>query len=190
MQQVRLKRDNELDFRSREAYKTLRTNLELCGQDIKVIAFTSCTPNEGKSSVCMNLAYTIADSGKKVIMIDADLRKSVMVGRFHVGKVKYGLSNLIAGQAAMNDTMCTTDNPNLMMMFAGPVPPNPSEMLGGTRFAELIEKLRTCFDYIIIDTPPLGSVIDAAVVSKLCDGIVMVIESNAISYRFVEMSFG
>ena len=97
-QTVVLKEDKTLDFRSREAYKTLRANLEFAGDDVKVIAVTSCTPNEGKSSISMNLAKSIAESGKRVILIDADLRKSVLVGRYKAGRVRYGLSHFLSGQ--------------------------------------------------------------------------------------------
>ena len=103
---VTLKEDYELDFRTREAYKTLRANLEFSGEDVKVIAVTSCTPNEGKSSISMNLAKAIAESGKKVILIDADLRKSVLIGRYRTGTVRYGLSHYLSGQKSFQEVYC------------------------------------------------------------------------------------
>lgn len=186
MQAVKLKQLNSLDYRSREAYKTLRTNIELCGAEHKVIGITSCTPNEGKSSVAIHLTNTIAEAGKKVILIDADLRKSVLVGRYRTGSVKNGLVHYLAGQSQLNDSICVTDVENMFILFAGPVPPNPSELLGSKRFREMIETLKAEFDYIIVDTPPLGSVIDSAVAAGACDGMIMVIENNAISYKFVQ----
>ncbi|MDD7739044.1 MAG: CpsD/CapB family tyrosine-protein kinase [Fusicatenibacter sp.] len=186
MQAVKMKQIGKLDYRSREAYKTLRTNIELCGSEHRVIGITSCTPNEGKSSIAMNLAYAFAEAGKKVILIDADLRKSVLVGRYRAGNVKVGLTHYLVGQADMQESICTTESPNMFIMFAGPVPPNPSELLGSKRFHDLIEKLRQAFDYIIVDTPPLGSVIDSAVAAKVCDGMALVIESNTISYKFAQ----
>jgi len=183
---VVLTEDYEMDFRTTEAYKTLRANLEFSGEDVKVIAVTSCTPNEGKSSVSMNLAKAIAESGKKVILIDADLRKSVLVGRYKTGAVKFGLTHFLSGQKNFQDVYCRTNVKNLYVAFAGPVPPNPTELLGGKYFAAMVKSLRSIFDYVIIDTPPLGSVIDSAVVAKQCDGSIIVIASNEISYKFAQ----
>lgn len=185
-QSVVLKEEMEMDFRTKEAYKTLRANLEFTGEDVKVIAITSCTPNEGKSSISMNLAKAMAESGKKVILIDADLRKSVLVGRYKTGAVKYGLTHYLSGQKSFQEVYCTTNIKNLYIAFSGPIPPNPSELLGGKHFQAMLKSLRNIFDYVIIDTPPLGSVIDSAVVAKQCDGAVIVIASNEISYRFAQ----
>ncbi len=185
MQEIQIK-TNDLDFRSREAFNTLRTNIEFSGEDIQVVCLTSCTPNEGKSSTTFEMARSYASNGKKTLYIDADLRKSVVRNRLQKGKVRQGLSNLLIGKSSVTETLCLTDVPNLFMIFAGPVPPNPSELLDSKRFASLIEECRKVFDMVIIDTPPLGSVIDAAIVSKHCDGAIMLIESGAISYRFAK----
>ena len=187
MQSVKL-RFNQMneEYRIKEAFKTLRTNIEFCGNDVKVVAVTSCTPNEGKSSISMKLARAFAEAGNKTILIDADMRKSVLVGRYRTKQVKRGLTHCLAGRATADDVICETNIDNLYVIFAGPVPPNPSELLGSEGFDGLVSTLRKDFDYVIIDTPPLGSVIDAAVAAKFCDGAVMVIESNAISYKFAQ----
>lgn len=172
------------DYSSEEAYKSLRTNLQFCGGDKKVIAFTSCTPNEGKSNVTLNLAVSLAEAGSRVLLIDADLRKSVLLARVRAeGKVR-GLSHLLSGQSSLAETITKTNVPGLQILFAGPVPPNPAELLGGKMFEELVRTAREIYDYVIIDTPPLGRVIDCAVITKICDGVVMVIEAEAISYRY------
>lgn len=176
----------ELDYRTNESYKTLRTNIQFCGEDIKVIAITSCTPNEGKSSVSFNLAVSFAEVGKKVIFLDSDLRKSVLVGRYKVGEVQYGLTHYLSGQKELNDVLCKTDVENMDIVFSGTYSPNPAELLNSNRFKNLIIKLREEYDYIIIDTPPLGSVIDSAIIAQISDGAILVIEANAISYRFVQ----
>ena len=183
MQVIELHKD-ELDFRTKEAFRTLRTNIEFSGSDVKTFCLTSCTPNEGKSNTSFEVARSFAEYGKKVLLLDADLRKSIMRRRHKRGKVRYGLSNYLIGRAPLEDIICQTDVRNLHMIFSGPVPPNPSELLGNHRFAKLIEDARKIYDFIIIDTPPLGSVIDSAVVAKYCDGAVLVIESGAISRRF------
>lgn len=179
-------RREELDYRVNEAYKTLRTNILFCGSDIKVLTFTSCTPNEGKSSVSFNLAVSIAELGKKVILIDADLRKSVLIGRYKVGEVEYGLTHYLSGQKELKDVLLHTDIENMDVIFSGSTVPNPAELLNHNRFSSLITKLREEYDYVIIDTPPLGSVIDSAIVAKISDGAVIVIEANAISYRLAQ----
>ena len=183
MQRIEV-RSEEQDFQTKEAFNTLRTNLEFSGNNVRVICITSCTPNEGKSSVSFEIAKSFAQNGKRTLLVDADLRKSVMRTRHKKGRVRLGLTNYLAGQAELEDSICATDIKDFFMVFAGPFPPNPSELLGNERFEQLVEKARKVFDMVIIDTPPLGSVIDTAVVSRQCDGAVMVIESGSISYRF------
>lgn len=186
MQNVIIRTTEQLDFRAKEAYKTLRTNLSFAGKDIKVISLTSCTPSEGKSSVSFQLCMSLAESGKKTILVDADMRKSVLRGRYKASREKYGLSHYLSGQAEFDDVCCRTNIENLDIIFAGPVPPNPSELLTGERYETLIELLRWKYDYVIVDTPPLGSVVDGAVASAYCDGAVIVIESGAVSHKFVK----
>ena len=176
----------ELDYRANESYKSLRTNIQFCGNEVKVLAFTSCTPNEGKSSVCFNLATSFAQDGKKVIMIDADLRKSVLVGRYKVGAIDAGLSHYLSGQKSLDDVIMKTDIENFDIIFSGPFAPNPAELVGSENMKTMLTRLREEYDYVIIDTPPMGSVIDAAVIGQLTDGVVLVVENNAISYRFAQ----
>jgi len=176
----------KLDYRSNEAYKNLRTNIQLCGSDVKVIMVTSATPNEGKSSVSFNLAVSLAESGKKVIFIDADLRKSILVGRYKINKSVKGLTHFLSGICKFEEVMYATNVENLLTVFSGPVPPNPSELLGNKTFKLLIKTLRETYDYVIIDTPPLGNVIDSAIVAQECDGAIFVIAANTISYKFIQ----
>ena len=183
MQAIELK-ERLLDYRSKEAFKMLRTNIDFTGGDLKVICITSCTPNEGKSNISFEVAKSYAQMGKKVLLVDADLRKSVMRQRHKKGKVRLGLVNVLAGKYEFDEALCATDIKNLYMRFSGPVPPNPSELLGNKRFVKMVEDAREEYDMVIIDTPPLGSVIDAAVVSKCCDGAVIVIAAGNVSYRF------
>ena len=185
MQSIELK-NTELDFRTKEAFKTLRTNIEFSRDNIKVICLTSCTPNEGKSSIAFELSKSYAQMGKKVLLLDGDLRKSVMRQRHKKGKVRLGLSNYLVGKASFEEVLCITDVKNMDMVFSGPVPPNPSELLGNKRFVNLIEQARGMYDMIIIDTPPVGNVVDTVVVAKHCDGVVFVVESGSISYHFAK----
>ena len=186
MRRISFNTKKELDYRVNESYKTLRTNISFCGIDNKVIAFTSATPNEGKSSVSFNLANSFAQNGKRVILVDADLRKSVLVGRYKVGEIEKGLTHYLSGQGEISDIILDTDVENMNIIFSGTTSPNPSELLEHKRFKDLLAQLRESYDYVIIDTPPLGSVIDSAIIAKLCDGAVLVIENNAISYHFAQ----
>ena len=162
----------EMDYSGTEAYKSLRTNLQFCGEDKKVIAVTRCTPNEGKSSVTMNLAVYMAES--------------VLVGRTKVRSSVKGLNHYLSKQAPLIDVICSTNVKNLSIIFAGPVPPNPAELLGSRHFKAMLDSLKKVYDYILIDTPPLGSVIDSAIIAEECDGAMIVIESGVISYRFAQ----
>ena len=183
---INIERLRKLDYRGNEAYKNLRTNIQLCGSDIKVIMFTSTTPNEGKSSVSFNLAVSLAEAGKKVIFIDADLRKSVLVGRYKINKSVKGLTHFLSGLNKFEEVMYATNVNNLHVVLSGPVAPNPTELLGNKTFKTLIKVLRESYDYVIIDTPPLGSVIDSAIVAQECDGTVFVISANSVSYKYAQ----
>lgn len=176
----------EMDYARREAFNSLRTNLQFCGADLKTILFTSCSPNEGKSTITFELARSMAENKKKVVLVDADLRRSVILGRYKAqatDKKVGGLSHYLSKQAKISDVLCETNIPGFDIILTGPLSPNPTELLGGKLFVELLEMLRESYDMVIIDSPPLGSVIDAAVIAPYCDGAVLVIESNATSHR-------
>lgn len=175
----------KLDYASSEAYKALRTNLKFCGEDKKVIVLTSCTPNEGKSTVSLYLAQSLAEAGKRVLLVDTDMRKSVLAGNFIIKQEIMGLSHFLSEQGYLKDIICSTQVDNLDVIFSGPVPPNPAELLEDWLFNAMLCYARDNYDYVLVDSPPLGSVIDTAVIAKNCDGAVIVIETGAISYRFV-----
>lgn len=186
MAKIKFENRKELDYRTNEAYKALRTNIAFCGDNVKVIDFTSCTPNEGKSSVTFNLSVSLAEAGKKVLMIDADMRKSVLVGRYKVGSVEKGLAHYLTGQNTFDEVCMETDIEGMDIIFSGNYVPNPAELLGSENFEKLLKDCREKYDYIIVDTPPLGSVIDSAIAAKYADGAVIVIEADAINYHFVQ----
>lgn len=177
----------KFSYSVREAFKTLRTNFLFCGDDIKTVLITSCVKNEGKSTISLELAKSLALSDKKVLLIDADLRKSVFATRYTINTEDVvGLSEYLSGQAQYNDIIYSTQNENLQMIFAGAVPPNPVELLGSAKFDELIKGVREVYDYVVIDAAPLGAVIDASAISAFVDGAILVITANEISYRFAQ----
>lgn len=171
------------DFFTQEAFKALRTNLQFCGQDIHTVVITSCNENEGKTTITLQLAKSLSELDKRVLVIDADMRKSVMAGRNTSVEAPVGLSEVLTGLVAVKDCLYTTQCENLSIMFAGKYPPNPVELLGGPYFESLLQEARKVYDYVLIDVPPLGSVIDAAVVAAKCDGTILVISDNQVRYR-------
>lgn len=185
MQSVKITRP-KLDYYSSEALKSLRTNLLFCGEDKKVIVFTSCTQNEGKTYCMLNLGIALSEIGKKVLIVDADLRKSVLLGRVDVTGAVKGLSHFLSRQCVAKDILYETGIPNFHMIFAGYMPPNPAELLSNKYFEYLIKTMRDYYDYILIDSPPLGNVIDSAVIAPQCDGTIIVVESGWNSWRFVQ----
>lgn len=180
MEKTILKLPGTNDFFTKEAYKTLRTNLQFCGDDVRVVALTSCNENEGKTTITLSLGKSLAELEKRVLVIDADMRKSVMAGRNTTAKNTVGLSELLTGQKPLNDCVYMTQYDFLHIMFAGKYPPNPVELLSKQQFGILVQELREYYDYILIDTPPLGLVIDAAVIAPHCDGAILVMDDQKV----------
>lgn len=174
------------DYLYEEAIKTLRTNIQFTGKNVKIIMFTSCFPNEGKSDVTFQLAQEIGNMGKRVLLIDADIRKSAYIGRYRIKQNINGLSQYLSGQLAKEFLIYETNYQNVNIIFAGPTAPNPSELLEEPAFQELLTEVRGLYDYIIIDTPPAGSVTDAAIIAKESDGAVLIIESERVSYKVAQ----
>ena len=189
MQTVHLKNIKKQGYTMKESLRALKTNIQFCGDDNRVILITSSIPNEGKSTVSFELARSLTESGKKVLLIDTDMRKSVLVGRFRAvaenGEIK-GLSHYLSGMNKMEDVVYVTDIDRLFMVFAGPAVPNPTEILEKVYFKELIEFGRKFFDYILVDCAPIGAAIDAAVVAKQCDGAVLVVGQGMSKARMIK----
>lgn len=174
------------DYRMTEGLNQLKTNLAFCGKDIKVITMTSSVPNEGKSSVSFDLSKTLAESGKKILMIDADLRKSVLAAKYHIQGIDKGLSHYLTGQAEAQDIIYETDVEGFYLTVAGPLSPDPTTLLDSEAFEQFIAKAREDFDYVIVDAPPLGVVIDAVIIGKYSDGAVIVIEQGVIKRKLIQ----
>lgn len=186
-QKITFENLKELDFKINEAYKRIRTNISFSGEDIKSIAITSSVPNEGKTEVSFNIARSMAEDRKKTLYIDADIRKSVVLARYGVDKEVKGLTHYLSGQVKnLDDIVCTTNVENLDVIFTGTKSPNPAELLGSSKFAKLVNEFSEKYDYMIIDCPPLGSVIDAVLVAKVCDGAIIVVEADNVSYKVVQ----
>ena len=171
--------------KAEEYYNSIRTNIQFSGSDIKSIVLTSVQPNEGKSTTAVNLAISMAKVGFKTLLIDADTRNSVLSGTFRAEGSVVGLTSYLSGNAELAEAICETDIPNLIVIPAGQLPPNPTHLLQNTNFTHMMEMTKQLFDYVIIDAPPIGLVVDAAIIAKSCDGAIFVTESGAIKRRFV-----
>jgi capsular exopolysaccharide synthesis family protein len=164
-----------------EAFKTLRTNIRFSinGSEPKVILVTSAEKGEGKSTTTANLAAAYALENKRVIMIDADLRKPTLHHFF--GKTnRIGLSNLLVQQCSLEEAVWDTGIPGLMMMGSGTIASHPTEMLGSERMKALIQKLGQSFDIVLIDSPPVIMFSDAQILAAQCDGVLMVINCGRV----------
>ena len=185
MQKVILRQPEETDTRIEEAIKTLRTNIQFSGRDIRTIMLTSTAPNEGKSEISWKIAVSFAQIGRKTLYIDADIRKSVFINRMHPDRQTCGLSQYLSGQKTMEECLYSSNIENLDVIFAAPYSPNPTELFEESLFGELISYARDHYDIIVIDTAPLGSVIDAAIIARFCDGAIMVIESGNVGKKML-----
>ena len=188
MKITKFNEEQKQNYSVREAFKSLRTNLLFCGSDYKTIVITSCQKNEGKSTISIELAKSLSVAEKKVLLIDADLRKSVYSTVYTTNEegTIYGLSEFLSGQSKYEDVLYKTQYENLDLIFAGAFPPNPVELLGSKSFENLIKSSREVYDYVIVDAAPLGAVIDAAAIASFCDGAIMVISANEIKTRMAQ----
>jgi len=162
-----------------EAFRTLRTNIQFTSIDksMKIIVITSTSPGEGKTTVASNLAISISQAEKKVLLIDCDMRKPNIHRRFSISNGE-GLTNILMGETNL-EGVCYNGGPDisfLTIVTSGPIPPNPSELLGSRRMKEFLEDMRDRFDVIILDTPPINLVTDGIIVSTIADGTIMVLE--------------
>lgn len=168
-----------------EYYNSIRTNIQFSGRDLKVITLTSAQPGEGKSTTSVNLAISFARAGFRTLLIDADTRNSVMSGTFKSNERYQGLTSFLSGNAELSDVICDTSIDNLMIIPAGQVPPNPTSLIQNDNFKAMIETVRGLYDYVIIDTPPLGLVIDAAILAHHSDASLLVVKAGADKRRTV-----
>lgn len=164
-----------------EGYRMLRTNIEFStiNYKLQIIMVTSSKPSEGKSTTCANMAVAFAQANKKVLLIDADLRKPSQ--HYIFGKTnRNGLTTALFNQKVLADVIQQTDMENLSLINAGPTPPNPSELLSSDQMAVMLSRAREIYDVIIIDTPPIMSVTDAQIVATQSDGVVLVVDSGKV----------
>ena len=163
-----------------EQYRTLRTNIQYASVDkeLKSIIVTSPNPGEGKSTTIANLAIVFAQQGKKVLLVDADLRKPTIHYTFNINNTK-GLTNLLMKQATLKNVIQQTPVLDLFILPSGTIPPYPAELLESEVMSQLMDRLKVDFDLVLYDTPPILAVADAQILANKCDGSILVVKSGS-----------
>ena len=183
---------DDAPFQFTESYKSLRTNLEFlsASSECKSIIITSSVPEEGRSNVSVNLAMTMASAGKKVILVDADLRKGTLSRHLHPkhSRSHSGVTSMLTGTAEWKDVLVPQPEPNLIFVPAGPNPPNPAEMLASPKMKTFMDMLVKYADCVIFDTPPVSVVTDAAVLSRYADGVLLVCRPGVTTIQGAQLS--
>lgn len=162
-----------------ESYRTLRTNIEFAGvdTDLRTIMVTSTGPSEGKSTTIANLAVVTAQTEKRTLLVDADLRKPTVHHTFNLAN-RWGLTTVLAGQESMANVVQKTLIPNLDIITAGPIPPNPAELLNSKAMTRFIQEVSGQYDQVLFDTPPVIAVADAQILASKLDGVILVVDSG------------
>ncbi|MFX3617512.1 MAG: CpsD/CapB family tyrosine-protein kinase [Sporolactobacillus sp.] len=162
-----------------EQYRTIRTNIDFSqvSGDLKTVMVTSAGPGEGKSTTAANLAVVMAQQGKNVLLIDADLRKPTMQYTYRLSNTQ-GLTTLLTKKSSYEETIKKTEVDHLFILTSGPIPPNPAELLSSPAMDSFIKHALTLFDVVLIDTPPVLAVTDAQILANVCDGTVLVTRSG------------
>ena len=174
-----------------EAFNTLSINLRFSGPDRKVITMTSCFENEGKSFTVLQLARHLCLDGKRVIVVDADMRKSMIVAKYTELSGIKGLSELLSEMVTLDEALYHVDNiPGMDIIFSGDYPPNPCVLLGNHRFQDLIAQFREQYDYVLIDNAPLVPVVDAILCAKISDGVVLVVNRGKVRQKVLRTVCG
>ncbi|PWW45214.1 MULTISPECIES: CpsD/CapB family tyrosine-protein kinase [Paenibacillus] len=170
-----------------EAYRKLRTNIQFSSIDsqIQTLMIASAVSGEGKTTTIGNLAVTYAQEGKKVLLMDTDLRKPSIHRMFNVPN-HVGLTSVISNQYSVKEVLRETFIEGLHVLTSGAIPPNPSEMIGSRKMTLILEELKQQYDVILFDTPPVLSVTDALIISSLCDGVILVVNSGKVKKDVVK----
>lgn len=185
MRQCVIHQIKPLAYSGEESLNSICTNLTFAGRDLKRIIITSNEMSEGKSWMSIHIAINVAQRGRRVLLIDADLRRSFLVQRYKIELEGegLGLAHLLAGQCELDDCIYETDRAGLCLMPAGRDVTNPVALIDTPYFTEVLDELAKHFDLILIDAPPVGMVIDAAEIASSCDGSVLVVEYNKTRLR-------
>ena len=186
MNKLEFVRFRGLDYACKEAINTLCTNLTFVGNEKRVIMITSTQAHEGKSFLTMNIMRSLAQLGKKVVLVDADLRKSQISAKYGVRITDgqgYGTVHYLAGMCSLNDVVYETSIAGAYMIPVGREVTNSLALLSTPRLSHMLKELQGRFDFVLVDAPPVGVIIDAAEIAKHCDGTIFAVKYNTISRR-------
>ena len=173
-----IQRNLSLDYSGDEAINTICSAIMFAGKNQKRLAVTSHEANNGKTYVAMRIAYSMAKRGKKVLLIDCDLRNSILLDAYMISHTDKGLAHYLSGQASLEEAVYPTNLENLSIIPAGEIVKTPLPLLTSTDFEQMMDRLGQEYDLVLVDTPPIGMVIDAAEIAKSCDGSLLVLEYN------------
>lgn len=190
MKELHIRNLPELPFDMTEAFNQLRVNLGFCGDKVKTVMVTSSVPNEGKSFVAVQLWKQIAEVGTPTLLIDCDLRNSELRSKYGISSTEklLGGAHYLAGRAELDDVLYQTNIPNAYILPVASSIANPTILLESERFSQMLETCKKMFGYILLDTPPLGSVADALNIATHCDGTVLVVRSGSTPRKMVDNS--
>lgn len=162
-----------------EQYRTIRTNIQFSSvdQEVRTLMVTSSGPGEGKSTTVANLAVVFSQQGKKVLLVDADMRKPTVHYTFNQTNT-FGLTSVLTKQLSLEKAITTTEEKNLYILTSGPIPPNPAELLSSRAMGQFFQEAQELFDLIIFDTPPVLAVTDGQILANKCEGTILVISSG------------
>lgn len=187
MKKIQIRRFAPLSYAGQEAINTLCTNLSFSGENVKKIMMTSSHASEGKSFLTMNLMRTMARYGKRVVLVDVDLRRSFISSQYGIvfedKENSVGIAHFLAGMAQETEIVYSTNIPGAYMVPVGKQVSNPLQLLNTAKFKRLLDQLAQSFDYVLVDAPPIGTVIDAAEIAKYCDGSLLIVNYNAVHRR-------
>lgn len=191
MKTLTLRNIEPLPYAAEEALNRLRINLNFCGDRFKKIIITSSTPSEGKSTITTNLWRMLAASGKRVILVDADIRKSMMRSRYKITSKErdyQGLSHYLAGNASLMDVIYSTNLNDAYLLPTSHTVFNPTILLQSERFPQMLDALAEKFDYVLVDTPPLTNVADGDLIASHCDGAILVVRGGVTPRNLIASS--
>lgn len=180
----------DVPFSYVESFKSLRTNLDFIAatEHLNTFLLTSAIPGEGKTNTAINLAISLAEDGKSVVVVDCDLRKPSLSRYLKLGDSFKGITDILMGKATVEDALIQFEDLKINVLVSGVIPPNPSELLSSEPMEQLIADLKNSFDYVILDTPPVSVVTDAAILGRYADGAILCVRSNFAPKETVQLA--
>lgn len=182
--------DDNASFAFKEAYNSLRTNIDYLAatNQYKTILITSSGPNDGKTTTTINLAVAMANSGKRVVVVDADFRKATLASYLRISRSLPGMTSVITKEKRLQEVIVRKPELKIDVLPVGILPPNPAELCGSAAIVTVLQLLSEIYDYVFVDTPPASVVTDAAILSRVVDGVILIARSDVTSKQALNAS--